>query len=159
MELRVLKYFLSVAKEQNFSKAAQQLFITQPTLSRQIKELEDELGTTLFFRGTKSKKVTLTESGLHLKRRAEEILALSERTKSEFSAPDANIGGDVYIGGGETAAMNIIAKTITVIRQNTRISFFTCSAAMPTKFPKNWTADFWISEFSSIQLPKKNIII
>lgn len=117
MELRVLKYFLSVAKEQNFSKAAQQLFITQPTLSRQIKELEEELGTTLFFRGTKNKKVTLTEAGLHLKRRAEEILALSERTKSEFSAPDTNISGDIYIGGGETAAMNIIAKAITLIRQ------------------------------------------
>ncbi len=124
MELRVLKYFLAVAKEESFSKAAKQLFITQPTLSRQIMELEEELGAKLFLRGAKNKKVTLTEQGMLLKRRAEELLTLSERTKAEFLAPEQAITGDVYIGGGETAAMDSIAKAITAVQKKHPQIFF-----------------------------------
>lgn len=124
MDLRVLKYFLTVAKEQNFSKAAKQLFITQPTLSRQIMDLENELGTLLFVRGAKNKKVTLTEQGMLLKRRAEELLTLSERTKAEFLTPAAMIAGDVYIGGGETAAVDSIAKAITTVQKKHPQIFF-----------------------------------
>ena len=81
MELRVLKYFLAVAREESISRAAEQLHMSQPPLSRQIRELEEELGKQLLVRG--SRKVTLTEEGMILRRRAEEILSLAEKTRSE----------------------------------------------------------------------------
>lgn len=110
MELRVLQYFLAVANKGSISKAAEFLHITQPTLSRQIKDLEDELGKILFIRG--SKKITLTDDGILLKKRAEEILKLVEKTKLEINNIDTNLNGDIYIGGGETEGMKIIAKAI-----------------------------------------------
>ena len=82
MELRLLRYFLTVAKEQSFTKAAEQLHITQPTLSRQMAALEDELGITLFLRN--GKRTTLTDEGILLKRRALEILNLEEKTLKEL---------------------------------------------------------------------------
>lgn len=108
MELRVLRYFLAVAREETISGAAEALHVTQPTLSRQMMELEDELGKTLFLRG--KRKISLTEEGLFLRKRAQEIVALVEKTESEFSAAEEAIGGDVYIGGGETDAMRLIAR-------------------------------------------------
>ena len=82
MELRVLKYFLTVAQEKNITKTAEFLHITQPTLSRQLMELEEELNVKLFIRGKRN--ITLTNNGLFLKERAEEILELSEKTKNDF---------------------------------------------------------------------------
>ena len=82
MELRVLQYFLAVAREQNISAAAQSLHLTQPTLSRQLKELEDTLGKQLMIRG--NRKITLTEDGIPLRKRAEEILDLVNRTEKEI---------------------------------------------------------------------------
>lgn len=108
MELRVLRYFLAVAREETISGAAEALHVTQPTLSRQMMELEDELGKTLFLRG--KRKISLTEEGMFLRKRAQEIVALVEKTESEFSAVEEAIGGDVYIGGGETDAMRLIAR-------------------------------------------------
>lgn len=108
MELRVLKYFLTVAKKENISVAADTLHITQPTLSRQIMELEKELGKKLFLRG--SRKLVLTEEGILLKKRAEEIIELVEKTQSEILSSDDVIKGDVYIGSGETDAVRFIAK-------------------------------------------------
>lgn len=86
MELRLLRYFLTVAKEQSFTKAAEQLHITQPTLSRQMAAFEEELGLLLFIR--KGKNVTLTEEGILLKRRALEILDLEERTLEELKGTE-----------------------------------------------------------------------
>ena len=108
MELRVLRYFLAVAREETISGAAEALHVTQPTLSRQMMELEDELGKTLFLRG--KRKISLTEEGMFLRKRAQEIVSLVEKTESEFSAAEEAIGGDVYIGGGETDAMRLIAR-------------------------------------------------
>ena len=102
MELRVLRYFLTVAKEQSFTKAAEQLHITQPTLSRQLAAFEEELGTKLFVR--KGKSVTLTEEGILLKRRALEILDLEERTLEELKRADELIEGTVTIGCGESVS-------------------------------------------------------
>ena len=82
MELRVLKYFLMVAREENITKAAQLLHVTQPTLSRQLMQLEEELGVQLFHRGKHN--VTLTEDGMLLRRRAQELVSLSEKTKMEL---------------------------------------------------------------------------
>lgn len=98
MELRVLQYFLAVAREQNISAAAQSLHLTQPTLSRQLKELEEELGKQLLIRGTR--KITLTQDGLILRKRAEEILDLVKKTEKEIMTEDENISGDIYIGTG-----------------------------------------------------------
>ena len=96
MDIRVLRYFLAVAKEQNITNAAESLHITQPTLSRQMMDLEEELGKKLFIRD--KRKLQLTEEGTILRRRAEEILALSEKTKIEISSVTDNISGDIYIG-------------------------------------------------------------
>lgn len=108
MELRVLRYFLAVAREQNISNAAEYLHLTQPTLSRQLMELEEELGKKLFIRG--SRKITLTEDGVLFRKRAGEIIDLVEKTTAELGTPDDIIAGDIYIGGGETDAMRLIAR-------------------------------------------------
>lgn len=108
MEVRVLRYFLAVAREESISGAAQALFVTQPTLSRQMMELEQELGKTLFLRG--KRKITLTEEGMFLRKRAQEIVALVEKTEAQFSAAEEHISGDVYIGGGESDAMRLVAR-------------------------------------------------
>lgn len=108
MELRVLRYFLTVAREQSFTKAAEQLNITQPTLSRQLAALEEELGTKLFSRGGHS--VTLTDEGLLLKRRALEIVDLEEQIVSEFKGSQESIEGKVNIGCGEFLAVETLAE-------------------------------------------------
>lgn len=109
MELRVLRYFLAVAKEESISGASNFLHISQPTLSRQIKELEEELGVTLFIRG--NRKITLTDDGILLRKRAEEIVTLVNKTESELNREDNALNGEIYIGGGETEAMRLIVKT------------------------------------------------
>ena len=100
MEIRTLKYFLAVAREQNMTEAANLLFVTQPTLSRQMADLEKELGKKLFIRSNRS--TTLTEEGMHLRQRAEEILALVEQTKSEITDEDLDLTGCIRIGAGIT---------------------------------------------------------
>lgn len=112
MEIRVLKYFLAVVQEESISKAAEVLNITQPTLSRQLMDLENELKTKLLVRGKRNKKVTLTDDGKLLKARAQEIVELANKTESEFLFDEKNLTGDIYIGGGETEAMRIIARTV-----------------------------------------------
>lgn len=109
MEIRVLKYFLAVAREENISAAAESLHVTQPTLSRQLMDLEDELGKTLFTRG--NRRIVLTEEGMILRKRAEEIISLVDKTESEIMKSDDNISGDVYIGSGETEGIRLIAQT------------------------------------------------
>ena len=107
MELRVLRYFLTVAKEQSFTKAAEQLHITQPTLSRQLAALEEELGTVLFNRG--GRNVTLTDEGILLKRRALEIIDLEDKIREEFKESQV-VDGTITIGCGEFAAVEILAQ-------------------------------------------------
>lgn len=109
MDIRVLRYFLAVVQEESISGAAKALHLTQPTLSRQLMDLEEELGVKLLNRSKKNRRVTLTEEGMLLRRRAEEIVALADKTISEFDTSQ-EISGDVYIGGGETDAMRFIAK-------------------------------------------------
>ena len=114
MELRVLQYFLAVAREQNISAAAQSLHLTQPTLSRQLKELEEELGKQLMIRG--NRKVTLTQDGMLLRKRAEEILELVDRTEKEVMCSEETVSGDVYIGTGETDGVRQIARSANQIQ-------------------------------------------
>ena len=98
MDLRVLRYFLTVAKEQSFTKAAKQLHITQPTLSRQLAALEAELGVTLFDRGGHG--ITLTNEGILLKRRALEMVDLEDKIASEFKGSDGIVEGTITVGCG-----------------------------------------------------------
>ncbi len=108
MELRLLRYFLTVAKEQSFTKAAEQLHITQPTLSRQMAAFEEELGVTLFIRS--GKKISLTDEGILLKRRALEILNLEEKTLEELKGKEDVVEGNITIGCGEFAAVETLAE-------------------------------------------------
>lgn len=110
MELRVLNYFLAIAREENFTKAARQLHVTQPTLSRQIAELEQELGVKLFVRSNHS--IILTEDGMILKRRAQEILSLADKTKRDFLQKDEALSGTISIGSGEFRSTEYLAKII-----------------------------------------------
>lgn len=104
----MLRSFLAVAREGNVTRAATSLHITQPALSRQLAELERELGRELVVREPRG--VSLTDEGVHLRRRAEEIVELADRTELEMRSPAALIEGDVWVGGGETRAMSLVAK-------------------------------------------------
>ena len=118
MELRVLGYFLAVAREQSIVGAARSLHLSQPTLSTQIRALEEELGKQLLIRGTKgSRKVTLTEEGMILRKRAEEILRLVQKTEREITLSDETIVGDVHIGAGETDAVRFVARAAKELYQ------------------------------------------
>lgn len=114
MEIRVLRYFLAVAREGSLTGAAERLHLTQPTLSRQLKDLERQLGKPLFTRG--SRRLSLTDEGRLLRRRAEEIVELADRLEAEFGSMEETIGGDVHIGGGETQAMKRIARAVGRLR-------------------------------------------
>ncbi|MCM3675243.1 LysR family transcriptional regulator [Peribacillus simplex] len=110
MEFRVLRYFLTVAREGSITGAANFLHVTQPTLSRQLKDLEQELGKKLFIRSSHS--IILTDEGMLLRKRAEEIVDMVDKLGVEFSSMEETISGDVYIGGGETDAMRQIARVV-----------------------------------------------
>lgn len=115
MDIRILRYFLTLAKEQNFTRAAEQLNITQPTLSRQLAALEEELGTPLFIRGNRS--ITLTEAGILLKRRALEIIDLEEKMLDELRVNEELIEGTITIGCGEFAAVETLAEICKVYKE------------------------------------------
>lgn len=114
MELRVLKYFIEVAREENITAAANKLHLTQPTLSKQLMALEDELGKKLFIRG--KRKIELTEDGVYLYNRAKEIVDLAEKAEADLKSDDKIIEGSVAIGGGETGAVKYIAKAANSLR-------------------------------------------
>lgn len=108
MELKTLKYFVMIVREQNISKAAERLYLTQPTLTKQMQELENELGAKLFERG--KRKITLTEDGLFLYKKAQEIIDLETITKNSFQNKDKKINGEISIACGETYAMNYLLE-------------------------------------------------
>lgn len=114
MELRVLRYFIEVARTQNITAAAERLHITQPTLSKQLMDLEDELGAKLFERG--KRRTTLTEDGMLLFQRAKEIVALADLTESAFRSTDERIAGDIAIGCGETNGMRLLVDAMKEMR-------------------------------------------
>ncbi len=116
MELRTLKYFLAVAREENMTEAANVLHVTQPTLSRQIAELERELGVTLFERTNRS--CVLTGEGMRLRQRAEEILSLVSQTEAELTDQEGELTGTVRIGAGETQAMRLVLQTFADLHRD-----------------------------------------
>lgn len=116
MELRMLRYFLEIAREENMTRAARRLHVSQPTLSKQMKDLEEELGKKLFRRG--SAGIRLTDEGMLLRKRAEDILAMADRTADEFRALDAVTGGDVYIGCAESSRVRYLADIVHSFRRD-----------------------------------------
>lgn len=113
MDIRIMEYFLAITREGNISAAAEALHVSQPALSRQIKDLEEELGVTLFERG--SRRIHLTDEGMILKRRAEEMVRLMQITESEISLAHSTISGEVHIGAGESRAFHYLSKTAGAI--------------------------------------------
>ena len=114
MEIRVLRYFLEVAREGSIIHAAQRLHISQPTLSKQLKDLEGELGKKLFTRSSFS--VRLTEEGMLLRKRAEDILDMVDKTQEEFKALGDITGGDIHIGCAESEGIKHLARRIRDIK-------------------------------------------
>lgn len=165
MEFRVLQYFLAIAREETISGAANRLHITQPTLSRQMKELEDELGKQLFIRG--NRKITLTEEGMLLRHRGEEIVSLVEKTEQELMLSDATISGDIYIGSGETEGMRLIAKVIRKCQKEypkIRFHLYSGNAQDVADRIEKGLLDFGIliepadiSKYDFIKLPTKDV--
>ena len=164
MKFRVLQYFLAIAREETISQAAESLHITQPTLSRQMKGLEEQLGKQLFIRG--NRKINLTEEGILLRQRAEEIISLVEKTESEIMHSDITISGDIYIGSGETEGMRILAKVIdTCHKEYPKIKFHLYSGNSQDVVEKieNGLIDFGvliepadISKYDFIKIPVKD---
>ncbi len=114
MEIRVLRYFLAIAREGSITNAANFLHVTQPTLSRQIRDLEEELGQRLFVRG--SHHMSLTAEGMILRKRAEEIISMVDKTEAEFQSMEHMVSGDIYIGSGETKAIQVVAQIAKELR-------------------------------------------
>ena len=131
MELRVLRYFLTAVREGGVAAAAEALHLTQPTLSRQLKELEEELGAQLFVRGNKAQKLTLTDKGQLLRNRAEDLLALADKTRREMQEDESAISGTVQIGCGESDGMRLLAQAARRLRQahpNVKIDLYSGNA-------------------------------
>lgn len=116
MEIRVLRYFLETAREGNMTRAAERLFISQPTMSKQLKELENELGAKLFIRSNYS--IRLTEAGLLLRDRAEDILSLVAKTEAEFKSLEETNSGDIFVGAPESEAMSLFAEAVHTLQKN-----------------------------------------
>lgn len=115
MEIRVLRYFLTVVREESITKAAEVLHITQPTLSRQLAQMEEEVGVKLFHRG--ARRIELTNEGILLRRRAEEILQLVDKTEKELIEQEEQVEGKISIGCGEIAAVQVLPKLIKKFRE------------------------------------------
>ena len=164
MEFRILRYFLAVAREGSITKAAASLHVTQPTLSRQIKDLEEEIGQQLLIRG--SHDVSLTAEGMILRKRAEEIIDMVAKTKAEFNSDQNNVTGEVYIGGGETQGMRLIAGVIKELRKKypeIRYHFYSGNAENISERLDKGLLDFGIfiqpsdlSKYDSVTLPVKD---
>lgn len=117
MDIRVLRYFLAAAGAESLTEAAESLNITQPTLSRQIMELEEELGVQLYARGCRCRKMCLTEDGRFLKEKAQEILALTQKTLDCFNHPEGVISGEVSIGLESTSGCDVLFEAATLLKK------------------------------------------
>lgn len=140
MELRVLRYFLAVAREENITRAAETLHITQPSLSKQLMELEQELGKQLFIRG--KRKITLTEEGVLLRKRADEILMLCEKTEKEIAQNSDIIGGVISIGGAQSPTVAQSTAQMAERYPDVKFQFYNGDAETLTEKLDHGTLDF-----------------
>jgi DNA-binding transcriptional LysR family regulator len=166
MELRVLEYFLAVAREENMTVAAQVLHVSQPTLSRQMMDLERELGKTLFVRT--NRQTMLTEDGMLFRKRAEEIVSLVERTAYEFQTDSTDITGELHIGAAETDVMRVLAEVMTELhRQHPLLKFnlYSANADDVTEKLERGLLDFGLmiepvnkTKYEYLRLPQYNVM-
>ncbi len=164
MELRVLKYFLVVAREENITKAAALLHVTQPTLSRQLIQLEEELGVQLLRRG--KYHASLTDEGMLLRRRAQEIVDLAEKTQREFQQDAGELAGEISIGAGESNSMTDLSRKIAVFRRAhplVRFSVYSASADDIKERPDKGLLDLGllaepvdIGRYEFIRMPRRD---
>ena len=165
MEFRVLRYFLTVAREGSITAAANSLHLTQPTLSRQLQDLEKELGQKLLVRG--KYKVSLTPEGMILRKRAEEIVDMVEKTEAEFQSISDIVGGDIYIGCGETDSMKHIAEVMKELQlqyPDIKFHIYSGNAEDVTEKLDKGLLDFGVliqpidlSKYDNITLPDKDV--
>ena len=165
MEIRVLKYFLTVAREGSITRAANFLHLTQPTLSRQLQDLEKELGQKLFSRG--SHNISLTPEGMILRKRAEEIVDMVDRTESMFNSMSDKVSGEIFIGGGESESMKYIAEVIKDMQNDypaIKYHLYSGNAEDVTERLEKGLLDFGIliqptdlSKYEYITLPSKDV--
>lgn len=166
MELRVLKYFLTIADEQNISKAADIIHITQPTLSRQIMDLEDELGVKLFARNRQNRKFLLTDEGTRFYNYAQQIVQLSEKTLDEFKNDKSEVFGKIFIGAGETKSFEAVAnafKKIKLEHPKVELHVFSGDATIISERLDRGLCDFGVfigfnntEKYNSVPLPRKD---
>jgi DNA-binding transcriptional LysR family regulator len=166
MDLRVLEYFLAVAREENMTNAAASLHVTQPTLSRQLADLETELGKTLFIRT--NRQTLLTEDGMRLRSRAEEILSLVERTESEMKSDSSEIIGEIHIGAAETNIMSLLAATMKELHDEYPLvtyNIYSANADDVSEKLEHGTLDFGLmiepvnkAKYEYIEIPDYNIM-
>ncbi len=164
MELRHLQYFLMIAREGTISGAAQVLHLSQPSLSRQMQDLERELGVKLFDRG--SRHIELTDAGIRLRKRAEEIVDLVGRTEDEFRVSAGTLAGEVRIGGGETPAMELVADVVAELQEAyplVRFNLFSGNAQTVGEMLDTGRIDFGLfvgnadlSRYESLTLPARD---
>ncbi len=161
MEIKELKYFLAVAREENITKAAEYLYITQPSLTRQIQNMEKEIGQPLFIRA--GRKMKLTEAGLLLQKRAEEIVELYDKAEHEWLNISDDVSGEIYIGGGESYGMTILMEVVSKLRQdypNIKINLYSGDMLDVCEHLDKGLLDFGLlmqpadlSKYESIHLP------
>ena len=161
MELRTLQYFLAVTKEENITRAAESLHISQPYLSKQLMELENEFGKQLLIRG--KRKITLTEDGIILRKRAEEILSLVEKTEYDLSSNNPQISGEVTIGGNPTMTILNTASRLRSQYPDVHFQFYSSDAIDVSERLEHGSIDFAIflepidiSEYNYISLPESS---
>ena len=159
MDIRILRYFLAVAREENITRAAQSLHIAQPSLSRQLMELEQEVGKPLLVRG--KRKITLTEDGMLLRKRAEEILALLDKTEQELTAGEQELVGEVLLGGAMQPSILRAAAALRARHPAVRFGFYSSDATDLTERLDHGTLDFTTllapmdaAKYESLPLPE-----
>lgn len=165
MEIQVLRNFLAVAREGNITNAANHIHIAQPSLSRQIKNLEKELGQQLFIRGSHS--VSLTPEGMILRKRAEDVIAMVDKIEDEFHTMGDSVSGDIHIGAGETYVFRYIVDILKKLQKdypNIHYHLYSGNAAEVTERLDKGLLDFGllmqpadITKYDYFNLPKKDI--
>lgn len=159
VELRTLRYFLALTQEGTILAAARSLHITQPTLSRQLSELEKEIGKKLFERG--SKRVKLTEEGVRLREYAKSIVALADKAMADLAQPERSVAGDVYIGCGESDAMRFVLRAAKACRtEHPAVRFHLYSGTTADLMDRfnDGLFDF-VVEFEALERPDCNIVL
>ena len=145
VEIRVLNYFLMVAREENITKAATLLHLTQPTLSRQMIQLEEELGVKLFHRS--KHRIVLTQEGMLLRRRAEEIISLANKTKEDLHHRQEQLSGTIAVGSGELRSSRFLTQLITAFQREHPLVYFTIYSGNADNIKERLSVAFWTWAF------------